>query len=493
MTNKFDRRAFIRNGLLSTAAVTLIGPQAFAAEGGEIKRSGPAKKIIIIGAGLAGLSAAYELTQAGHEVTVLEARPRPGGRVFTMRGQFADGLYAEAGATNVFDNHAWTLKYIKLMGLTLDPEPSFAGASIYYMHGKRIVIKPGVPVDWPLDLRADEKGKSRGELWRRYVAPVTQELGNVEASDWPPASLRKYDDMSFEAFLKFRGASAGAVELLSLGLTDTLGEGARTVSALNWLREAKPRAEQKEVFFIRGGSDVFPRAFAARLADRIHYGTPVQRIEHSQHGVRVICAPRETQTSLTADYLICAIPFSVLRRVTVSPGFSAEKQKMIAELGHTSVVRVFMQTRKRFWQEQGLNGGASTDLPIVSVYDKAHYLPGPRGMLEAYVAGQRARNLAAMTADARQEFAVKEMEKVLPGLREYYEGGTSVCWDDEQWTRGAYAWFKPGQMQSWLPDMMHPEGRVHFAGCQTSPWPGWMNGALQSGNRAAREVAERVD
>lgn len=489
MKSFFNRRDFIRQSLASAAAISLVGPEYLVAK--PIPPANAVKKIIVIGAGLAGLSAAYELTQAGHEVTVLEARPRPGGRVFTMRGQFADGLYAEAGATNVFDNHEWTLKYIRQLGLNLDPEPASRGASIYYMHGKRIVIKPGVPVDWPVDLRADERGKSRRELWERYVVPVTKELGNTEDANWPPPPLRKYDDMSFADFLKFRGASAGALELLSLGLTDTLGEGARTVSALNWLREAKPRAEVKEVFFIRGGSDTFPRAFAARLADRIHYGTPVLRIEHDQRSVRVVCAPRNMQTTLTADYLICAIPFSVLRNVTVSPGFSAEKQKMIAGLGHTSVVRVFMQTRKRFWLDEGLSGGASTDLPIVSVYDKDHYLPGTRGMLEAYAAGQRARDLAAMAVDARQELAVKEMEKVLPGLREHYEGGTSVCWDDEQWTRGAYAWFKPGQMQSWLPNITQPEGRVHFAGCQTSPWPGWMNGALQSGHRAAFEVAAR--
>jgi len=490
-TPRFGRREFIKQSLTTATAISILGSECLSAE--PIPRSTNVKKVIVIGAGLAGLSAAYELTQAGHEVTVLEARARPGGRVFTMRGQFADGLYAEAGATNVFDNHAWTMKYIRLLNLTLDPEPSTSGASIYYMRGKRIVIKPDVPVDWPLELRADEKGKSRRELWERYVVPVTKELGDPEDANWPTASLRKYDNMSFAEFLKFRGASQNAITILSLGLTDTLGEGAQTVSALNWLREAAPRATVKDVSFIRGGSDTFPRAFAARLADKIHYGTPVRAIEHDEYGVRVICAPRETQTSIAADYLICAIPFSILRNVIVTPGFTPKKQEMISKLGHTSVVRVFMQTRKRFWLDEGLSGGASTDLPIVSVYDKDHYLPGPRGILEAYVAGQRARNLAAMTADARQDLAVREMEKVLPGLSQYYEGGTSVCWDEEQWTRGAYAWFKPGEMQSWLPQILRPEGRVHFAGCQTSPWPGWMNGALQSGNRAAREVAERSD
>jgi len=487
-----NRRDFVRLSLTSAAAFSILGPECFVAGAKALARTGAPKKVIVIGAGLAGLSAAYELTEAGHDVTVLEARARPGGRVFTMRGQFADNLYAEAGATNVFDNHEWTMKYVKKFGVSLDLEPNSTGNSIYYLRGKRIVIKPGVPVDWPLDLRSDEKGKTRRELWERYVVPVLKELGNPEAVGWPPESLQRYDRMSFAEFLKFRGASPDAVVLLSLGLVDTLGEGGAKVSALNCLREAAPRAAEKEVYVVRGGTDTFPRAFAARLADKIRYAAPVSRIEHDARGVRVICAPTSAQTTFTADYLICAIPFSVLRSVTVAPEFSAEKTKAVAELGNTSVVRVFMQTRKRFWLDEGLSGGAATDLPIVSVYDKAFYLPGTRGMLEAYVAGERARQLAAMTADARQEFTVTQMEKILPAIREHYEGGASVCWDDDQWARGAYAWFRPGQLSEWLPHIVKPEGRVHFAGDQTSPWPGWMNGALQSGNRAAREVNQAL-
>jgi monoamine oxidase len=215
---------------------------------------------------------------------------------------------------------------------------------------------------------------------------------------------------------------------------------------------------------------------------------PVAKIEHDGRGVRVVCAQAGSQQTFTGEYLICAIPFAVLRRVEVSPAFSPEKQKAIAQLGHTSVVRVLLQTRKRFWIDEGLTGGATTDLPIVTAYDKAFYLPGTRGMLEVYAAGERARKLAAMTAGERLNFTVKQMEQLFPNLREHYEGGESICWDDEEWTRGAYAWFKPGQMESWLPNIARPEGRVHFAGDQTSPWPGWMNGALQSGNLAAREV-----
>jgi len=493
MNNHFNRREFLKSSLLAATALPCLHPVIAAASRDAIRRTGAARKVIVIGAGLAGLSSAYELTRAGHEVIVLEARTRSGGRVWTLRDSFPEGLYAEAGATNVFDNHKWTMKYVKELGVALDPMGSTGGgSSIYHMRGKRIVIKRGSPVEWPLELNPDEKGLGRGALWTKYVEPAFKELGDLEAADWPPTSLRRYDGMSFVEFLRLQGASPGAVEILRLGLADQLGEGADAVSALNLLREAAPRAVVKQSFSIRGGSDTLPRAFAARLGDRIHYGAPVVKIEHDAAGVRVICSQKGNRRTFAADYLICAIPFAVLRKVEISPGFSPEKRQAIAQLGNTSVVRVFMQTRERFWLDEGLSGAAITDLPVMTAYDKAHYLPGKRGLLEAYVAGARARRLADMGSGARLNFTVGQMERVFPAIRDHYEGGESVCWDEDEWARGAYAWFKPGQMESLMPHIARPEGRVHFAGDHTAPWPGWMNGALQSGARAAREVNQAL-
>lgn len=488
MDNPFNRRQFLKRGLFAAASLPCLNPVMAAA----IQRTGAARKVVIIGGGLAGLSSAYELTQAGHEVIVLEARTRCGGRVWTLRDTFPEGLYAEAGATNVFDNHEWTMKYARELGVSLDPMESTGGASIFHIRGKRIVIKSGGAVEWPLELKPEEKGLGRGALWAKYVTPVVKELGNPEIADWPPAQLKRYDGMSFVEFLRQQGASPGAVEILRLGLADQLGEGADAVSALNLLREAAPRAVVKQSFSIRGGSDTLPRAFAQRLGDRILYGAHAVRIEHDARGVRVICSQAASQQTFAADYLICAIPFAVLKRVEIAPDFSPQKRQAIAQLGNTSVVRVFMQTRKRFWLDEGLSGAATTDLPIMTAYDKAHYLSGKRGLLEAYVAGARARRLSAMTDKERMNFTVGQMERIHPAIREYYEGGASVCWDEDEWARGAYAWFKPGQMESLLPHIARPEGRVHFAGDHTSPWPGWMNGALQSGARAAREISQAV-
>ena len=181
----------------------------------------------------------------------------------------------------LFDNHHWTMKYVKLLGLEIDPiQPStLAQCSIC---GRRLELKAGQHVEWPLSLNAEEAKLDRRGLWAKYVLPVLPELGDDTIANWPPASLSKYDQMSFAEFLRMRGASPDAVALLSLFLPSGLGDGATTVSALNLLRESIHREHMKHSYTIRGGTDALPRALAARLAPKINYGAPVVRIEQTR-------------------------------------------------------------------------------------------------------------------------------------------------------------------------------------------------------------------
>src|SRR5205085_26269 len=171
--SRINRRQFLKRSALTAAGLTLSRSQAIAFA------SVAPKKVIIIGAGMAGLSAGYELTQLGHDVTILEARARPGGRVHTLREPFSDGLHAEAGAMNVFDNHNWTMKYIKLFDLTLDPLSPSNLASLLYIRGHRIEVKRGQPIEWPLDLTPDEKKLGRAGMWEKYIGPALKEMGNT--------------------------------------------------------------------------------------------------------------------------------------------------------------------------------------------------------------------------------------------------------------------------------------------------------------------------
>src|SRR5258705_8110683 len=282
MTNRMDRRDFLRYSVWAGAGAATLALPAFSA---PIQRRAASQRVIIIGAGLAGMAAAFELVQAGHHVTILEARMRAGGRVQTLREPFSDGMYAEAGAMYVPDSHDWTMKYIKLFDVPLDPVPHATLSSILRLRGRQVELKPNAPVHWPFNLKPDEREVDRRGLWQKYVIPVLNELDNDLAPDWPPASLKQYDRITFAEFLRRRGASPDAVAIMNLGLASGLGDGAEAVAALDLLREAAHREQTREVSTIKGGSDVFPLAFAKRLADKIEYGAPVLSI--AQHTDRV--------------------------------------------------------------------------------------------------------------------------------------------------------------------------------------------------------------
>jgi monoamine oxidase len=492
MSDKTDtsRRGFLRQSAFAATALLASPLRTLVAAGETPRRAANPQKVIVIGAGLAGLSAAYELLQAGHELTILEARARPGGRVFTMREPFADGLYAEAGAMQVFDNHEWTMKYVKQFGLELDLIKSPNLTSIVYLQGKRIELVPGKSVEWPIALSAEERKLSQRQLWKKYVVPVLPEVKAALRLDEIADSIRQYDQITFSEFLRRRGASPAAIALIKIGLPAGLGDGADAVSALDLLREDLHREDQKNSYTIRGGTDQLPKAFAAHLSEKISYGMPVIALEQTNSGVKVVCLHAGRPQSFNADRVVCAIPFSVLRRVQVSPAFSRGKQTAIEQLEYTSVARVYLQTRKRFWLDEGFSGYASTDLPFMYGFERSINQPGTRGILESYMAGPPARRVTAMRNRDRVTNTLNSMKTVYPHLPEYFEGGAAKCWDEDEWARGAYAWFRPGQMTSLLPHIARAEGRIHFAGEHASTTPGWMQGALESGNRVAREVNE---
>lgn len=486
------RREFLQRSALAVAAAASAVPHLemlSADQGGMTSRR---RRVVVIGAGLAGLAAAYQLTEAGHDVRVLEAGTRAGGRVHTLREPFSDGLHAEAGAMFIPDSHNLTMHYVKLFRLQLIAVPPEKRDPVLFIEGRRINVRPRGRIDWPLNLSPEERRLGLDGMTERYVIPAVKEMGHPLNPGWPPAELKKYDRMTYAEFLRSRGASEDAVRLLRLNDADLTGDGVERVSALMVLREAALNFSAEQLYTIRGGTDLLPKALAAHLAPKIRYGAPVVRIEHDGASVSVNFLQAGGQESIRADYLVCAIPFPILKEIEVSPPFSASKQRAIMELPYTSVSRVYVQSRSEFWAREGLGISAYTDLPIMAIINSTLNQPGARGVLESYSAGENGRAVARMKEGERIAFTLGQMERVYPGVRKNFEGGASVCWDEERWARGAYAWFKPGQMSDLLPHIARAEGRIHFAGEHTSSWPGWMQGAFQSGHRAAREINEAL-
>src|SRR5262245_48756328 len=360
------RRDFLARSALTAAALPLADPFAAAGDVQSLDRRGPARRVIVVGAGLAGLCAAYQLTQAGHDVLVLEAQRRAGGRVETLR-DFAEDLSAETGATRIPDHHHFTLKYVKAFGLELDPFLP-PGAAIYQLRGRRLAVGPGDRPEWPLNLAPDERALGLAGTMEKAYGGLVSRIGDAASPHWaPPEDLRKYDRLTFTELLRQRGLSEDAIDLrraASGAWDDTVGH--EGDSALRRLRTLALESPGAAYYRIRGGNDRLPRAFALRLADKIRYGCPVVRIERGPDGtdsaLRVVWTEQGGSQSISADRVIVAVPFTLLRRIEVVPPFSEEKARAIHELSYGSSTKVFLQTRTRFWAGEGLNGFGYTDL-----------------------------------------------------------------------------------------------------------------------------------
>jgi monoamine oxidase len=461
-----------------------------AAEGLE-SRPQPAKRVIIIGGGIAGLVAAFELSRQGHEPLILEAQHRVGGRVRTIR-DFAPGLYAEAGAMRIPRVHDLTLAYCDLFGLEMRPFVMGNPKTLVHINGQRMTTEEAdtSPERLPFDLADHERGKTWTQLWNEATSEFKRryEEGGVGSLD---ALLHEFDQYSIREFLVMRGFSEGAIELYGVM---SFRESNMNAAVVEQLREIVGKSFE-DMQEIAGGMDLLPQAFYEQVKPYVRFGAAVTSIEQDPESVTVHYKGPAGRASVTGDYAICAIPFSVLRDIEVlGTGFSRPKQKAIRELNYNASGKILFQTRHRFWeQEDGIVGGTTvTDLPIRRICYPSFSDPNDeRGtLLASYTWGQDALRWGAMDAEDAIEQALEDVAQIHPSITTEFEVGAVQNWYDDPWARGAFALFEPEQQSRLQESIVAPEGRIHFAGEHTSLYHAWIQGALESGIRAAKEVHE---
>ncbi len=473
-----DRRTFLWRSAGAFGAAGAAAWSSFA-HGGIRRQAGSSKEVLVLGAGLAGLAAAYELDKAGFGVTVLEARSRPGGRVRTYRDPFADGLYAEMGAEYVDASDELAHKYCKEFGLKVLTAKLYDGI---FVRGKSISMKAlksgGVNLPY--------QGTQPGKLFGQEMQYTKDLVAQIEDRDNLPPEILKLDNLSVVELLLEKGAPEDIIALYTyLNATESTAR-PHEMSALSMVRAHASAGffnEDVDEGRIFGGNDQLPKAFARRLADKILYRRPVRRIAHSGRGGEVWFLEDGAVRSMRAPWLVVAIPFKVLRDIEITPAFSFEKMNVIRTMSYGHVMKVAMQYKRRFWDEPGSIGQrVFTDTKLRRIYDMSIDQAGPRGILMSFTSGADAERLGLLSDEDRRRTALAETTKVWPEAPKYWEGAAVKYWNEDRWVRGSYSFRGVGQ-KDFRAIARKPEGRVFFAGEHTETSS--MNGAIASGVRTA--------
>ena len=445
------------------------------------------KKVIVIGAGMAGLTAAYELLRAGHDPIILEGQQRVGGRVYTLREPFSDGLYTEAGAMRIPRAHGLTMGYIEHFGLPVSPFTMGNPDGYYYLHGQRCRIREAVadPARLAFDCHEHERGLTHGRLWEKALEPLLARLRAQGDAAWDEI-VAEYDQYSTREFLEKSGWSDGAIEMFGL-LADQ--EALMNASFLELFRE-EAGSYYTDMVAIDGGLDRLPRAFLPALQGRIHFGAKMVALTQTAGTVTVHYQTLAGRRSITGDYALVTIPFPLLRHVEAR-GFSRGKERAIRQLHYDASAKIFFQCRRRFWEtDDGIFGGGSvTDLPIRVIYYPDHGRETGRGVvLASYTWSEDAQRWGSLSPADRLAQALEDLAEIHPQVLEEFEVGASKMWHDDEFAGGAFALFDPGQQTLLYRDIIAPEGHVRFAGEHASLCHAWIQGAIESGLREAQAI-----
>lgn len=448
----------------------------------------PPKKIVIVGAGVAGLVAAYELKRAGHNPVVLEAQQRVGGRVYTLRQPFTEGLYAEVGAMRIPRAHKLTLEYIDKFGLPTNDFTMENPNAYYFIGGRKVRIGDAElhPELLGFDVADHELGHTAGKLWLKSIQPLIDELEKDNDAAWEMI-LTKYDQYSTREFLTANGWSESAIEMYGLLANQ---EAVMNSSFLELFRE-DAGSYYTNMVEIQGGTDRLPHSFLPELRENIRFGAKMVAIDQSPEQVTIHYQTPAGRFEETGDYAIITTPFPVLRHVEILKPFSRLKQRAIRQLHYDASAKILFQCRRRFWEEDDniFGGGTITDLPIRNVYYPDHGRETGRGIiLASYTWSEDAQRWGSLSPGDRIAQALEDVAQIHPQVTREFEVGASWMWHDDEFAGGAFALFDPEQQTLLHEEIIKPEGRIHFAGEHASLYHAWIQGAIESGLRAAIAV-----
>jgi len=474
-----DRRRFVAGFGATLAASPFLG----ACQSDSLQR------VAVIGAGLAGLVAAHELNEAGVDVKLFEQSDRPGGRVWTVRDEFDDGIEVDAGAMGTGRGYTNWLAYCERFGVPMkEPNESQAqsDAEPYVLLQGQLFANSQLRSDpnlWPIALADDEKALAPFRLLSSHLMPIAREIGAVENVLNP--SYKHYDDLSLQDFLLEKQMSSAGIALIERSLNYNSLASVSTLSALRDM--ARIVNSTGNGMSIDGGNSLLPEAMAQTLQDVIEYKHLLTAISELDDGLRLHFNTGNGATSYDVAHVVLALPFTALRKVDIDPPFPSNRNAMIEALNYTQIAKTFVQTKNRLWKKDSNFSLLYSDTEFERVFDISSQVTSNRGLLMNWINGVGLDQFQDLASDVHEQRVVDWLSSLWPEHASDFERALTINWG-QSYAEGAYAHYAPGQLQLFAPIIAKPIGRMHFAGEHTELVAPGLEGAVVSGIRSAAEV-----
>ncbi|PSR52387.1 flavin-containing amine oxidase [Adhaeribacter arboris] len=482
-----NRRDFLKSTVIAGLGSSIITPDLVPKQSHPEKQApetnpaaNPAgKKVIVAGAGIAGLCCGYELMKRGHDVTVLEGSPRHGGHILTVRDGLSDGLYADFGAENITQpGYELFWNYAKQFNLTVLPYPkrdNILRRIKGQFYSEEMLRDPTVLKKFGFNAR-EITYLSENE-WPELDLLYTKPYLSKFKDEYQPFGVG-YDHLDttpIADIYRKEGASPAALEFLG---------GQETSAQFELWRQAILQMRglplfPKKVFRLQNGNQSLPNAFAKQLGERVKLNSPIISIRHQPKGVTVKYLEFGKEKEITADYLANCIPLPAFSKIPVEPALPAEKKYVLDHIAYDSYARFVFQASSKFWLKDNLSINMDLNHPdIGGIWQVAEEVDTHRVALMGMGPG-----------GTTPQRAIAAFREVYPGKQDTIEQALVKDWPREQYAFTCERLnFPMGSLKKLWPHVMEPHGRIHFAGAYADNLNWGMEAATRSANRVAKEI-----